>query len=134
MFNIKDLSSKSLNRIKLYKYDSIIEKHEGPMHWESILEYGSPDFLEIDNKSILLPLESKHLQNITVLRTIIDKDERVITIFLKDTTYVERPEEEFFSGFLAICERVPNEEFYIAILYHEWFIIEEHIRSIELKT
>lgn len=26
--------------------------------------------------------------------------------------------------FVAVCEKVPGEEFFIASLYHEWFIIE----------
>ena len=31
---------------------------------------------------------------------------------------------DFFSGFVAICERFAGEEFFTAIVYHEWFIIE----------
>ena len=49
-------------------------------------------------------------------------------IFLKDTTNVENPEDEFFyAGFVGICECVQDEAFYIAIVYHEWFIIDEHV-------
>jgi hypothetical protein len=45
-----------------------------------------------------------------------------------DIRFVENPDDEtFFAGFLAICEKVPDETFYIAIVYHEWFIIDEHI-------
>ncbi len=48
-----------------------------------------------------------------------------LTIFLKDTTFVDDPEMEiFWGGFVAVCDKMPGETFYIAILYHEWFIIE----------
>ena len=32
--------------------------------------------------------------------------------------------DRIFAGFLAICDKVPGEEWFIAIVYHEWFIIE----------
>ena len=41
--------------------------------------------------------------------------------FLKDTTY---DDDLFFSGYLAICDKLKDEDFYLAIVYHEWFIIE----------
>jgi hypothetical protein len=126
MLQIKDLPSKTIDNIKRCRYDSIIEKHEGPGQWEAVLKYFNPDFIEIDKKFILLPVDSKYHKNITLLRTIIDKEEEIITLFLKDTTYVERPEDEFTdAGFIAICEKIPGEIFYIAIVYHEWFIIKE---------
>jgi hypothetical protein len=28
------------------------------------------------------------------------------------------------AGFMAVCDRVVDEEFFLAILYHEWFVIE----------
>lgn len=135
MPHIEELSPKTIDKIKSYRYDSIIEKHEGPRCWESVLEYYNPDFMEIDKKIILLPLDREHHKNITILRKTIDKEEKLLIIFLKDTTYIEKSEDECSSGgFVAICEKVPDEEFYLVILYHEWFIIEEHIRKTALNT
>ena len=38
---------------------------------------------------------------------------------------VENPQDEFFlAGYMAVCEQVPGEGFYAAILYHEWFIVD----------
>jgi hypothetical protein len=28
------------------------------------------------------------------------------------------------AGFLAVCERLPGEQFFVASVYHEWFIFE----------
>ena len=28
------------------------------------------------------------------------------------------------AGFVAICDKFPDEEFYVAIVYHEWFMVE----------
>ena len=57
------------------------------------------------------------------------KDEQSLTIFLKDVWYAEAydvdPEDDtFYSGFVAICDKFPGQDFYLATFYHEWFIIE----------
>lgn len=73
---------------------------------------------------MLLPIDQKQHQNITILRSAIDNKDKLLTIFLKDTTYVEEPElEHFTAGFIAICEKVADEDFFVAIIYHGWFII-----------
>jgi hypothetical protein len=126
MIQIKDLPKDTIEKIKSYRYDRIYEKHEGPEQWHYMID--DVEFIEIAGKPVLLPIEQEHHANITILRTIIDKEEKTITVFFKDTTYVDDPENEWFmAGFVAICDKVPGEEFYIAILYHEWFIIDEHI-------
>ena len=128
MIQLKNLSKDTIEKIKSYRYDRIYEKHEGPEDWSSMIEYHDAEFIEIAGKPVLLPIDQEQHANITILRTITDKEEKTITVFLKDTTYVENPEDEWFmAGFVAICDKVPGEEFYIAILYHEWFIIDDHI-------
>jgi hypothetical protein len=125
MLKINKLSKNAIEKIKSCRYDRIIEKHEGPERWDSVLEFYQPEFIEIDGKPVLLPIDQEHHKNITILRSAIDREEKTLTVFLKDTTYVERQEDEFFSaGFVAICDKVTGEEFFIAILYHEWFIID----------
>lgn len=128
MIQFKDLSKATIEKIKSYRYDRIIEKHEGPAHWRSVIEYYQPEFIEIDKKPVLFPIEREQHKNITLLRTITDKEENTLIVFLKDTTFVSNPKyENLEAGFVAICDKVPGESFYIAILYHEWFIIDEHI-------
>jgi len=128
MIRFRDLSKDTIEKMKTYRFDRIIEKHEGPEHWGSVIEYYHPEFIEINGRPVLLPVDQGHHENITILRAITDKEEKTITVFLKDTTYVDRPEDEHFeAGFVAICDKVPGEGFFIAILYHEWFIIDEHI-------
>jgi hypothetical protein len=142
---LSDLPPETIARLKTYRYDRIIEKHEGPDDWKWLLQ--SPDerpswlpeplpgqedrykpdpaeFLRIAGCDVLLPIGRSHHPNITILRTIVGDDGKSLTIFLKDTTYAEDPELEFFSaGFLAVCDRVPGEPFYIAHVYHEWFML-----------
>ena len=118
---LSDLSPEILEKVKSVRWDRIIEKHEGPEDWESVLRYYEPEFLEIEGCWVLLPVErSRHL-NITILRTIWSADGNSLTVFLKDTTYDDDP---FFSGFMAVCDRLKGEDFFLAILYHEWFVIE----------
>lgn len=130
MIQIETLTKNTLEKIKSYRFDRIIEKHEGPEQWDSVIKYYDPEFMEISGKAVLLPVEREQHKNITILRVITDKEDKSLTVFLKDITYVDNSEDEFFSaGFVAICERVKGEEFYIAILYHEWFIIDEHFTA-----
>ncbi len=143
---VLDLPDETLAKLKTYRYDRILEKHEGPDDWSWCLRRlderpswlpdplpGTEDdykpdpaeFLRIEGRDVLLPIGRSHHPNVTILRTIVGDDGKSLTIFLKDTTYVEKADDEFFSaGFLAVCDRVPGESFYIAHVYHEWFMLK----------
>jgi hypothetical protein len=124
---LADLSPQTLETIKSYRWDRIIEKHEGPETWSSVLKYYDPEFMAIGEHYVLLPISQEHHDNITILRYIMAEDQSTLVIFLKDTTFVQDPKYELFSaGFVAICDKPPHGNFFIAILYHEWFIIENH--------
>ncbi|QTA78394.1 Uncharacterized protein dnl_06160 [Desulfonema limicola] len=117
----KDLSTETIEKIRSYRWDRIIEKHEGPEPWDSTLKYNRPEFMDINGYHVLLPLSPKHYPNITILRVLSCDDGNVLTIFLKDTTYYD---SWLDSGFVTVCEKFPGEDFYLSVLYHEWFIIE----------
>jgi hypothetical protein len=143
---LSDLPPETIAKLKTYRYDRIIEKHEGPEDWSWLLRGpderpswapepvpGAPDdyepdpaeLLRVDGRDVLLPVGRSRHPNITILRTIVGDDEKSLTLFLKDTTYVTSHDEEFFSaGFLAVCDLVPGERFYIAHVYHEWFMLD----------
>ncbi|MFM7447637.1 MAG: hypothetical protein ACKO24_03435 [Leptolyngbyaceae cyanobacterium] len=118
---LADLSPETLEKIKTIRWDRIIEKHEGPEDWESVFQYSEPEFMIIDGHPVLLPIERSHHSNITILRTLWSADGQSLTLFLKDTTYDDDP---FMSGYLAVCDKVTGEAFFLAVVYHEWFIIE----------
>ncbi len=119
-----DLSNEIVNKIKTYRFDRIIEKHEGPEKWEVYIKYG--EFMNINGFEVLLPFDEEHHKNITILRCIESMDSNTLTIFLKDITYYsEFGYEHFYNGFLIICEKFPIENFYITTVYHEWFIINQ---------
>ena len=122
---ISSLSADALEKIRAWQWDRIIEKHEGPEDWEHVLDYYDPEFLMISGCPVLLPIGREHHQNITVLRSIVSEDGNSLTVFLKDTThYPDAKDELFWAGRMAVCDRVAGEDFFIAIVYHEWFIIE----------
>jgi hypothetical protein len=125
MISLSSLSPATRERLNAWRWDRIIEKHEGPEDWGGTLRYTDAEFIDVDGRAVLLPLDAEQRPNVTILRTIVSEDQRTLTIFLKDTTYVENPRDEFFmAGFVAICDKFPDEEFYVAIVYHEWFIVE----------
>lgn len=94
------------------------------------MDHDLPEFLEIDGKPVLLPVSRDHHPNITILRSNLDKDEKTLTVFFKDTTHLNKSEDEFIhAGFMAVCDKVPSEALYIAIVYHEWFIADKHVIS-----
>jgi len=120
-----NMSPAVIAKIKSYRYDRILEKHEGPERWASVLQYYDPEFMVVNGYHVLLPIAREQHPNITILRCIVSHDGRTLTLFLKDTTYVTDPTDElFFAGRVAVCERVAGEEFFLAVLYHEWFIID----------
>jgi hypothetical protein len=122
---LSDLSPATRERLNAWRWDRIIEKHEGPETWGGTLRYTDAEFMSIDGRDVLLPLDAEQRPNVTILRVIVSEDQQTLTIFLKDTTYVTHPGDEFFmAGFMAVCDRFPSEDFYVAIVYHEWFIVE----------
>lgn len=118
---LADLSPETLVKIKSVRWDRIIEKHEGPESWDSVFRYCNPELMVIDGNPVLLPLDQTQHPHITILRTIWSDDGKSLTLFLKDTTYDDDP---FMSGYVAVCDQLEGENLYLAILYHEWFIIE----------
>ena len=122
---VSDLTPAALEKIKARSYDSFFEKHEGPWDWEGMFRYGEPEFLRIGEFDVLLPIDKSTDANLTTLRLIVAHDHSALTIFLKDTSYISDPKLEIFeTGRLAVCTRVPGEEFFLAVVYHEWFIVE----------
>ncbi len=140
---IKDLSPTILAALKVKRYDRIVEKHEGPETWDwqlprseertqrlkdlyqnSDLDFSidtHAEFIQIADVYLLLPVGSDHHENLTILNHFFSEDRQKIVLYIKDTTY---DDDAFGAGFVAICDKYPNEDFYIATLYHEWFIID----------
>ena len=67
---------------------------------------------------VLLPLEKDHHSNITFTQCIASANAQTLTIFLQDTTYGTG----LFAGYMAVCEKVPDQKWYIAILYRECWV------------
>lgn len=111
-----------------YRLDQRIERHEGPFSWEDKLNYYDLEFVDVNAKVVLLPLDRKHHPNLTVLRTIESADGKSLILFLQDTTYASGF-GLLDTGFLALCDKAPGAEFYIAIFYHEWYLLEEHFNA-----
>ena len=116
-----ELSAEMLEKLKNLRFDRIYEKHEGPWKWEYRLKHDELEFIEMTGYYVLLPIEKQHHSNITPLRVIPSADRKTLTIFFQDTTFSH---DSFDSGFLAICEKMPGADFFIATVYHEWFIVE----------
>ena len=145
--SIDDLPAETLNRLSKSRWDRIIEKHEGPETWEWQLkphEYvpddiiyqiepdydpvlARPEFLQIDNQWVLLPVGRKHHPNMTILHCFLSEDRSKLVVYLKDTTFYD---DWSMSGFIGICDR-QREGFYLASLLHDWFIIDY---DAEVKT
>jgi hypothetical protein len=121
---VADLSPELRAQIGRIRYDSFFEKHEGPWDWKGSFQYGSPEFLRLpDGREVLLKIPEENQKNVTVLRFHVSSDGSSITVFLKDTTHVTDPKDEKFeAGRVAICDRFPGHDFYVAIFFHEWFI------------
>jgi hypothetical protein len=47
---LSDLSPEVLEKVKSVRWNRIIEKHEKPEDWESVLRYYEPEFLEIEGR------------------------------------------------------------------------------------
>lgn len=118
---LADLSPETRRRIATMRFDRIVEKHEGPWDWEFRLNREAVEFITVDGYDVLLPVDKENHPNIAIVRGIVSDDRSVLTIFLVDTTYFTGMD----TGFVAVCEKVPGESWYLALLYHEWFVIDD---------
>ena len=137
---LDSLSVPVLEKLKAIHYDRIIEKHEGPETWDWLVspspasdnialqmwrDYDevaeTPEFLEIGGQWVLLLIGRKHHEKLTVLHFFFGEDRQKLVLYLKDTTYGEDWSD---AGFVAICDLFVPEAFYVATLYHEWFLID----------
>ncbi len=95
-----DLSSTALEKIQAVRWDRIIEKHEGPEDWKSVLRYHDVEFIEVAGRWILLPVERSSHPNIRILRSVWSESGNSVTLFLQDTTH----DDDLF--FLALSRYV----------------------------
>lgn len=77
---IADLSAETIEKIKLVRWDRIIEKHEGPEDWESVFRYEQLEFLEVEGYPILLPVNKSHHSHISILRCIWSAEKNSVTL------------------------------------------------------
>jgi hypothetical protein len=120
-------------------WDRFIEKHEGPEDWAWHIDHAEdegegedapdpPEFITLGGYHVLLPIGRSHHPQITMLRMIADEDRRMLAIFLKDLIWAKfyrMNDAAFWAGFLAVCERAPEADWYAAILYHEIFLRQD---------
>lgn len=117
------ISKFDAEKITHYRYDSLLEgKHEGPYSYVDDLKSITLDFINVDGHNVILPVDKTHHANIEILRSHISQDGQQLAVYLKDTTHIKDP---VLSGWFAYCERVSEEEFFVATLYHEWYAIEQ---------
>ena len=123
----EDIPAQVLETLKTWRYDRIIEKHEGPERWSSYLEYSQPDPIDIAGHPVLIPREWEHPKEVTMLRWYPSPDGNSLTVFINDPTlgqYYDTADEWSWAGFLVIADRVAGSEVFAAVVYHEWFIVE----------
>ena len=121
---LANLDNKIIEALKPKLFDLFIEKHDIVWSWGDFFD--SVDFIELNGYQVLLPIEEDRRPNVSVLRCIESKDEKTLTLFLRDTTYIEQPYREWaWTGFVAVCDKFEDQDFYVATVYHEWFILDE---------
>jgi hypothetical protein len=125
---LADIPQQLQSRVARFRWDRIIEKHEGPEDWTYDFKDDYVDFLTIGGFDVLLPIDKENHANVTVERCIESKDGKTLTIFLHDRTYDSDSEMDMFAGRLAVCEKVPEQNWFIAIVYHECWVdrLEAH--------
>lgn len=120
-----DLSPEAIEKVKRYHLDHIVEKHEG-WGWDTQIDYVAQELWRVDGRDVLLPLHEEHVPNLTVVRCVASDDDTLLTIFLRDTTYGTGFWQD---AFMAVCARVPGEDFYVAFMYHECSFHDSVVRG-----
>ena len=113
-------------------------KHEFFLSWNSFVtlsqnsyyqstEEDLAEFIEYENRFILLPVERSHHPDMSIIRGMISTDMQSITLIIQDSHYSEWFTEESDAryGFLAIADRYQkfNCDFYLANYYHFSYLV-----------
>lgn len=134
---LADLSAETLAKFAYWRFDRIREKHEGPQWWEfhPTDDNGWPgEFFEVEGYQVLFPeydVSEENWAKITIDRIFLSEDGQLLTIFFRDYSYRDwynqTPQdngERWEAGRLVIAHRVPGEDFFVTILFHERFLTE----------
>jgi hypothetical protein len=111
---VSDLPESEISRIKELSYDHFDEGKHETGSWEYAID--EAEFIVIANRNVLLPIDKKHHKNLTILRDILSADKNSITVFFNNSTY------EAEDGYIAFCDKVPGQNYYIATLLHGCFL------------
>jgi hypothetical protein len=127
---LADLSPARRAWLATCRYDSLIEKHEGPWRWGGYLldSEDHAEFLVLADYEVLLPVPADHNPYITVLHSVADAAGQFVTLWLKDMYLASRyrgyREEDAWgwAGHLAVGQRAPEADWYVAVFYHEMYL------------
>jgi hypothetical protein len=124
---IADLTPAQLAKFGTWRCDQFYEKHESYGSWGEDLEVSQEypelklDFIDVGGFPVLLPRLPDDFASLRIDDWTISKDERVLTLFLTDiraTATYSYPE-----GWVGVCYRVADEDFYVAVVYHARYIV-----------
>ena len=53
---LDEVAPELIKRVAQYRWDRIVEKHEGPWQWDSLLDANLVEFLNVNGFAVLLPV------------------------------------------------------------------------------
>lgn len=125
---LEDLTPEQIAKFGWWRCDQLYEKHESWGNWQESLKYQEGYLIEVSGHPILLPHLPEDPTKLHVDDYTLSADGVVMTIFLKDFSYIDNAENPsswdlMTSGYVAICYRVEGEEFYVAVVYHARYVV-----------
>lgn len=117
------VSPEAIRKIVTYRCDCYSGRHEGPESWEDILCSSKPQLTTIHDHQVLLPMSPEQFLRFRLLSCFVGDDGQVLTLFLDPVAGAPSPEEESFrTGYVCICYKVPEEDFFITVLFHRYYL------------
>lgn len=122
---LEELTPAVLEQLETVRFDRFSAQYEGLWDYKWWLKEEGAEFLQAAEHWVLLPTESRHWPHITFERVIESRDRRTLTLFGRDATFAGTgSDEDSTAGFLAVCEKFPGQEFFVATFYHDRYLIE----------
>jgi hypothetical protein len=138
MLSVADLEPDVRERLGHYTLDVLLDDKRERWSWSHILPR-SAAFLDLNDYAVLCPVWTK--PQFTVERLFIDASGNALVFYVRDRAVVDRLSanqemrmnealDDFFTCFFVACVRVPEQDFFITIAYHECaFSLGEHWRE-----
>jgi len=88
------------------------------------------DFLHVDGRAVLLPIEARRHPDIRVVQSMTSANQDLLVLLVTDTMFAANAgldPTDVWVAYLALCVQAPESDWYVAVAFHETLLHLDHL-------